>query len=77
MAAEHTDVTSLTSWLLIPSKEVATGLPSFVVVVVAVVEAEIKVSINTAVMERKGLSCSSGLKIKTKTTSEKQLVSLV
>lgn len=76
MAAEHTDVTSLTSWLLIPSKEVATGLPPFVVVV-AVVEAENKVSINTAVMERKGLSCSSGLKIKTKTTSEKQLVSLV
>lgn len=76
MAAEHTDVTSLTLWLLIPSKEVATGLPSFVVVV-AVVEAENKVSINTAVMERKGLSCSSGLKIKTKTTSEKQLVSLV
>lgn len=33
--------------------------------------------IDAAAMERKGLSCSSGFKIKIKTTSEKQLVSLV
>lgn len=31
-------------------------------------------SINTAVIGRKGLSCISGLKIKIKTTTEKQLV---
>lgn len=31
-------------------------------------EPENKASIDTAVMERKGLSCSSGLKIKIKTT---------
>lgn len=75
MAAERTDVTSFMSWLLVLSKEVATGLPPFVVI--AVIKAANKVSINTTVMERKGLSCSSRLKIKTKTASEKQLVSLV
>lgn len=42
-----------------------------------VIRAENMASINTVAMGRKGLSCSSGLKIKIKTTTEKQLVPLV